>query len=287
MGTGITNWCRDEVGNSISITVLSVRATSRWAAGAGLPRARKAAAALSPEHPPAVLRGAPPALRLARTAAGSRTRPSPPTSGCLRERAKSYAKPVPPQVSRSKHSGLGGEDLLALLTQLALGSDVPVERHRPDAEFSAQFEHRRVAVGHRGLSQPHLGFRQRELPAALYRGSGGRLQGCPAGRPSPPAAPVRRRARPARRSVNRGEGARRRGQRHGRRLAVWWPGAPGPSSGADRTSSSRTSSDAPTAVRSTVQVAHVAAGQQLASATRRRAASPGRGRHRARPRARR
>ena len=44
-------------------------------------RARRlAAAALSPEHPPAVLRGAPPALRLARTAAGSRTRPSPPTS---------------------------------------------------------------------------------------------------------------------------------------------------------------------------------------------------------------
>ena len=70
-------------------------------------------------------------------------------------------------MSRSKHSGSGGEDLLALFTQLALRSDVPVERHRPDAEFSAQFGHRRVAVGHRGLSQPHLGFRQRELPAAL------------------------------------------------------------------------------------------------------------------------
>ena len=40
-------------------------------------------------------------------------------------------------------------------------------RHRPDAEFAAQFGHQRVAVGHRGLSQPHLGFRQRELPAAL------------------------------------------------------------------------------------------------------------------------
>ena len=52
---------------------------------------------------------------------------------------------------RSKHSGSGGEDLLALLTQLVLRSDVPVERHRPDAEFAAQFGHRRVAVGHRGL----------------------------------------------------------------------------------------------------------------------------------------
>ena len=68
---------------------------------------------------------------------------------------------------RSKHSGSGGEDLLALLTQLVLRSDVPVERHRPDAEFAAEFGHRRVAVGHRGLGRPHLGFRQRELPAAL------------------------------------------------------------------------------------------------------------------------
>ena len=31
----------------------------------------------------------------------------------------------------------------------------------------AQCGHRRVAVRHRGLGQPHLGFRQRELPAAL------------------------------------------------------------------------------------------------------------------------
>ncbi len=52
---------------------------------------------------------------------------------------------------------------MPLLTQLALRSDVPVERHRADPEFAAQFGHRRVAVGHRDLSQPHLGFRQREL----------------------------------------------------------------------------------------------------------------------------
>ena len=38
----------------------------------------------------------------------------------------------PPSVA-VQHSGLGGEDLLPLLTQLALRSDVRVERHRPDA----------------------------------------------------------------------------------------------------------------------------------------------------------
>ena len=77
------------------------------------------------------------------------------------------------------------------------------------------------------------------------------------------------RARTARRSVNRGEGARRRGQRHRRqsrrssrrgrgRLVARCAGSvleSGPG-----TSSSRTSSDAPAAARSTVQVAHVAAG---------------------------
>lgn len=47
------------------------------------------------------------------------------------------------------------------------GPTYPVERHRPDAEFAVQLGHRRVAVRHRGLGQPHLGFRQRELPAAL------------------------------------------------------------------------------------------------------------------------
>ena len=41
-----------------------------------------------------------------------------------------------------------------------------VERHRPDAELPAQRGHRRVAVRHRGLGQPHLSFRQRELPPA-------------------------------------------------------------------------------------------------------------------------
>ena len=55
-------------------------------------------------------------------------------------------------------------NLLALLAQLALRADVPVERHRPDAELPAQRGHRRVAVRHRGLGQPHLSFRQRELP---------------------------------------------------------------------------------------------------------------------------
>ena len=72
---------------------------------------------------------------------------------------------------RSKHSGSGGEDLLALFTQLALRSEVPVERHRPDAEFAAQFGHRRVAVGHRGLGQTSSAVRSRREtnvePAAL------------------------------------------------------------------------------------------------------------------------
>ena len=69
--------------------------------------------------------------------------------------------------SRLLHSGSGGEDLLALLAQLSLRPDVPVERHRPDTELPAEFGHRCVTVGHRSLGQPHLGFRQRELPAAL------------------------------------------------------------------------------------------------------------------------
>ena len=40
--------------------------------------------------------------------------------------------------SRSTHSGSGGEDLLALLAQLALRPDVPVERHRIGPEFTAE-----------------------------------------------------------------------------------------------------------------------------------------------------
>ena len=57
---------------------------------------------------------------------------------------------------------------MALLAQPGpAGPTVPVERHRPDAEFAAQCGHRRVAVRHRGLGQPLLGFRQRELPPAL------------------------------------------------------------------------------------------------------------------------
>ena len=42
----------------------------------------------------------------------------------------------------------GSEDLLVVLPQLALRADVPVERHRPDAELPAQRGHRRVAVRH-------------------------------------------------------------------------------------------------------------------------------------------
>ena len=52
-----------------------------------------------------------------------------------------------------------GADLLALLAQLALRPDVPVARHGGDPEFTAECGHGGVAVRHRGLSQPHLGFR--------------------------------------------------------------------------------------------------------------------------------
>ena len=63
-------------------------------------------------------------------------------------RGRSYAKRVPTQRA-VQHSGSGGEDTFwPLLTQLALRSDVRVERHRPDAEFAAQFGHQRVAVDH-------------------------------------------------------------------------------------------------------------------------------------------
>ena len=60
----------------------------------------------------------------------------------------------------SRSSGSGAQDLPALLPQLALRADVPVERHRPDAELAAQLGHRRVAVRHRGLGLRRLyGFR--------------------------------------------------------------------------------------------------------------------------------
>ena len=42
-----------------------------------------------------------------------------------------------------ERSALGGEDLLALLAQLALRPDVPVERHGPDPEFAAECGHGR------------------------------------------------------------------------------------------------------------------------------------------------
>ena len=51
--------------------------------------------------------------------------------------------------------------------QVALRPDVPVERHGIDPEFTAERGHRRVAVRYRDLGQPHLGFRQRERPAAV------------------------------------------------------------------------------------------------------------------------
>ena len=50
---------------------------------------------------------------------------------------------------------------------LALRPDVPVERHGVDPEFTAKRGHRRVAVHHRGLGQPHQRFRQRERPATV------------------------------------------------------------------------------------------------------------------------
>ena len=54
-----------------------------------------------------------------------------------------------------------------MLAQLALRPDVPVERHGGDPEFAAERGHGGVTVRHRSLGQPHLGFRQRERPAAV------------------------------------------------------------------------------------------------------------------------
>ena len=68
---------------------------------------------------------------------------------------------------RRRRGGSGGEDLLALLAQLVLRPDVPVERYGFDPEFAAECGHGGVAVRHRGLGQPHLGLRQRERPAAF------------------------------------------------------------------------------------------------------------------------
>ena len=69
-----------------------------------------------------------------------------PEPGCLREGARSYAKVkhVLSQRRGCRTTGSGGEDLLALLAQLTLRPDVPVERHRPDTELPAEFGHKGV-----------------------------------------------------------------------------------------------------------------------------------------------
>ena len=90
---------------------------------------------------------------------GGKSRP-----GCLREEAKFYVKRVPAHRAGFRFRSRGSSGLLA---QLALRSDVPVERHGFDTELPAKRGHGGVAVRHRGLGQPHLRFRQRELPAAV------------------------------------------------------------------------------------------------------------------------
>ena len=122
----------------------------------------------------------PPRWELLSRAAGQRCRP-PRASG------------TPPSVAVSKHSGSGGEDLLALLTQLALRSDVSVERHRMPSS-PAQFGHRRgarrVMVDSRTAPAGHG-------PAAANRGSGAPTFGGTGRSPARPrAAPVPRRRLP-------------------------------------------------------------------------------------------
>ena len=53
------------------------------------------------------------------------------------------------------------------MSRVALRPDVPVERHGIDPEFTAERGHGSVAVRYRDLGQLHMGFRQRELPAAV------------------------------------------------------------------------------------------------------------------------
>ena len=85
----------------------------------------------------------------------------------MQEAAKSYVKSVTARRRCPSTAVQVARTFLALLAQLSLRPDVPVKRHGFDPELSAEFGHGGAAVGHRGLGQPHLGFRQRELPAAL------------------------------------------------------------------------------------------------------------------------
>ena len=59
-------------------------------------------------------------------------------------------------------AGSRGEDPLALLAQLALRPDVPVERHGGDPEFAAERGHGGIAVRHRrpGLSTARTSCRR-------------------------------------------------------------------------------------------------------------------------------
>ena len=52
---------------------------------------------------------------------------------------------------------LHGEGIFSRV-QLALRPNVPVERHGFDPEFSAEFGHGGVAVGHCSLAQPLTGY---------------------------------------------------------------------------------------------------------------------------------
>ena len=75
---------------------------------------------------------------------------APPSRRIVREGAKSYVQQVTAPVSLSKHCGSGGEDLLALLAQLALGPDVPVVR-RPSSTISPRIGSRGCMVSHKML----------------------------------------------------------------------------------------------------------------------------------------
>ena len=85
----------------------------------------------------------------------------------MRKGAKSYVKPVSAGITVQSAPLQVARTFSPCSRNSPLRPDVPVERHGGDPEFAAERGHGGVTVRHRSLGQPHLGFRQRERPAAV------------------------------------------------------------------------------------------------------------------------
>src|SRR3546814_3437363 len=64
-------------------------------------------------------------------------------------------------------SDVCSSDLLTVIPEFPVGTDIAVESDALDPEFLAEVGNGRVALGHSSLSEPHLGLGEGELAATL------------------------------------------------------------------------------------------------------------------------